>query len=175
MDDIRTELTALRHEIAILKAERECAAVLARYGFYADHGRRAEWLQLFTEDAVFDLVSYDPSKPVDARWLHRRLVGHDQLGEIINGPVHERIEGRSQHQMGGPPAIFRLIDDTTAVMVTYSVVYAKGEDLVAPLVQLQSHSMNRWTFRRSHGAWFIAEDVRRPMGSPESASLFGDF
>jgi hypothetical protein len=76
--------------------------------------------------------------------------------------------------MGGPPATFRLIDDGNAVMVTYSVVYVKDKpDL--PVVQYQNHGMNRWTFRKVDGQWYIAENIRRRMGDPDSGKLFEDF
>jgi hypothetical protein len=39
-------------------------------------------------------------------------------------------------------------------------------------VQYLSHSMNRWTFRKVGDQWYIAEDIRRRMGSPDSGALF---
>jgi hypothetical protein len=176
-DEVLEELQALRRAVACIEAERDCAAVLARYGYYVDYGRRDEWVNLFTEDGVFenmvyhgdDIVNSDP-----ALWRQTRYVGRDQIRDMIYGPANASIVGRSQHQVGGPPAIFRLIDADNAVMVSYSVVYVKDKaDL--PVVQYQNHATNRWTFRKVDGQWYIAENIRRKMGTPDSGKLLEDF
>jgi hypothetical protein len=176
-NEILEELKVLRHAVACLEAERDCAAVLARYGYYSDHGRRDEWINLWTEDGVFDLMMYFGDDVVNSdpsQWRHTRVVGHDQLRGVIYSSVNAGIVGRSQHVAGGPPATFRLIDDSNAVMVSYSFVYVKEKpDL--PIVQYQNHGMNRWTFRKIDGQWYIAENIRRKMGDPESGKLFEDF
>jgi hypothetical protein len=175
--EVFEELQALRRAVTCLEAERDCAAVLARYGYYVDHGRRDEWVNLFTEDGVFDNIMYFGDDIVNsdpALWRQTRFVGHERLREMIYGPANASIVGRSQHQVGGPPATFRLIDDNNAVMVSYSVVYVK-EKADLPVVQYQNHAMNRWTFRKVDGQWYIAENIRRKMGSTESGTLFEDF
>jgi hypothetical protein len=177
-DEVLKAIQELRLAVARLEAERDCAAVLARYGYYADHGRREEWINLFTEDGVMDLMMYhgeDLQKADPAHMRHTRFVGHEHLRELINSPAHASIEGHSHHKMSGPPATFRLIDDNTAIMVTYAVVYAKDAGDIGPSVQYLSHSMNRWTFRKVGDQWYIAEDIRRRMGSPDSGALFEDF
>jgi hypothetical protein len=175
--EVLDELRSLRSAVTRLEAERDCASVLARYGYYVDHGRRDEWVNLFTEDGVFenmlyygdDIVNSDP-----ALWRLTRFLGRDQLLEMISAPVNAKIVGHGQHHVGGPPSTFRLIDDENAVMVSYSVVYIK-ENPDSPVVQYQNHAMNRWTFRKVDGQWYIAENVRRKMGSADSGTLFEDF
>jgi SnoaL-like domain len=172
------EVKALLRAVTRLEAERDCATVLARYGFYCDHARRDEWVKLFTEDGVVDVVMYfgeDLTKPDPANWRRTRFVGHERLRELINSPANVSIVGRSQHQMGGPAAAFRLVDDSTAVMVTYSVVYVKDMADPTPHVGYQNHAMNRWTFRKVDGQWYIAENIRRGMGTPDTGTLFEDF
>jgi hypothetical protein len=172
------EMRSLRAAVNRLEAERDCADVLSRYGFYSDHGRRDDWISLFTEDAVFDLMMYYGDDVVNsdpAEWKRTRFVGHEQLREVIYSRVNAGIVGRSQHSVGGPPASFRLIDENVAIMVTYSIVFAKDANHFTPLVQYQNHAMNRWTFRRVESKWYIAENIRRRMGSPDSAELFEDF
>lgn len=177
-DEVLREIQELKQAVRRLEAERDCAAVLARYGYYADHGRREEWINLFTEDGVMDIMMYygeDLQKPDPAHMRHTRFVGHEHLRELINSQAHASIEGHSHHKMGGPPSTFRLIDDNTAIMVTYAIVYAKDADDVGSSLQYLSPSMNRWTFRKIDGRWYIAEDIRRRMGSPYSSALFEDF
>jgi hypothetical protein len=177
-EEVFREIQELRHAVTRLETERDCAAVLARYGYYADHGRREEWVNLFTEDGVMDLMMYhgqDLQKADPAQWRHTRFVGQEQLRTLINSPAHASIEGHSHHKMGGPPATFRLVDDTTAVMVTYAIVYAKDAGDLGSSMQYLSPSMNRWTFRKVDGQWYIAQDIRRRMGNPDSSALFEDF
>jgi hypothetical protein len=162
-------LQELRRAVAALEAERDCCAVLARYSYYSDHGRRDEWVDLWTHDGVFDLMMYhggDIVEGEEGEWRPTRFVGHDQLRDVI--------VGRSQHVVSGPPSTFRLVDSTTAVMVSYSVVYVK-DDPDLPVVQYQNHGMNRWLFRKVDGRWYIAENTRRRMGDPASGDLFADF
>ena len=73
--------------------------------------------------------------------------------------------------MEGRPAIFRLLDVDTALIVSNSVVYSRTVGNDAPAVQYQNHSLNRWIFRRRGGNWRIAENVRRPIGSGGAAAL----
>jgi hypothetical protein len=177
-DEVVNELKALRRAVTRLEAERDCAAVLARYGYYCDHGRRDEWIKLFTEDGVLDVVMYYGDNVVNAdpdKWRHTRFVGHAQLREVIYSPVNLAIEGRSQHRMGGPPSTFRLIDDNNAVVVTYSVVYVKDKGSSSPGVEYVNLGMSRWHFRKIDGQWYIAENIRRKMGSPDTGKLFEDF
>jgi hypothetical protein len=171
------ELRELRKAVFRLEAERDCASLLAKYGFYCDHGEREKWIALFTEDGVIDLLMHygeDLTQPNPESWRQTRFVGHDGLRELIYSDVAAAIVGRSQHQIGGPPALFRLLDPSTAMMWTYSVVYVKDMRDPRPVVQYQNHAMNRWTFRRLDGHWLISENLRRSMGNPESAMLFED-
>jgi hypothetical protein len=174
--EVLEELQALRRAVTCLEAERDCAALLARYGYYSDHGRRDEWINLFTEDGVFENLMYfgdDILNPDPAEWRVTRFVGHDRLREVIYGPANAGIVGRSQHAVGGPPASFRLIDDNNAVMVTYSIVYIKDQP-DQPVVSYQNHGVNRWTFRKIDGQWYIAENIRRKLGT-DTAELLEDF
>src|SRR5260370_10343270 len=111
--EVFEELQALRRAVMRLEAERDCAAVLARYGYYVDHGRRDEWVNLFTEDGVFDNIVYFADDIVNsdpALWRQTQFFAHVQLREMIHGPANASIGGRSQHQGGGPPATCRVVD-----------------------------------------------------------------
>jgi hypothetical protein len=168
------EVRELRARVERLETERVLGEVLARYGFYADHGRHREWGELFTEDGVMDLIMYtgeDVVHPEPELWKHRRFEGREELvRSILDSPPHMSIEGRSQHHMQGPPTIF-FIDGDQAVAESYAVVYAKAVGDASPLIQRQSHSMNRWTFRKVDGEWKIAECFRRPMGHDDQSSV----
>jgi hypothetical protein len=175
----------LEERIAILEAERDCRELLARYGFYADHGLSDEWVDLYTDDAVMDFWYFEDDeyfddemhpRDVDLRTLNLplkngRFVGRKELFDCINAPRHLRIVDRAQHQMDGHASIFRMTDDATAVIVSNSLVVARSEGHHAPMIQYQNYCLNRWTFRRVEGRWLIAENLRRPMGSGGASEL----
>jgi hypothetical protein len=60
-----------------------------------------------------------------------RFVGRDELYACITTPRHKRIEGRCQHHMDGQPAMFRLVDDETAVIVSDSTS-TRGREGTSP-------------------------------------------
>ncbi|MDB5584071.1 MAG: hypothetical protein JWR80_9247 [Bradyrhizobium sp.] len=177
-NEILEELKALRRAVAVLEDERACSQLLARYGYYADFGRHDDWVNLFTKDGVLDVLMYfgeDITNPEPDKWKQTLYEGHDRLRELITGPVPASIVGRCQHQMGGPPSSFRLVDENNAIMVTYAVVYIKDMFNPEPNVQYQNHMMSRWAFRKVDGEWLISENVRRGMGIPGGSKLFEDF
>jgi hypothetical protein len=160
-----------------LEAERDCTAVLSRYGYYSDHGRRDEWVNLWTEDGVFDHLAYYGDDILNSEphlWQRAAITGHRELHDLIYGPGNASIVGRSQHVAAAGANSFRLVDGGTAVMVTYSIVYVK-QNLDAPVVSYQNHGVNRWTFRKIDGQWYIAENVRRKMGDATTGELLKDF
>jgi len=175
----------MAQRIGLLEDERDCRELLARYGFYADHGLSEKWVDLYTEDAVMDFWYYEDDeyydeemqpRAVDPRTLNfplknGRFVGRKELYDCIDAPRHLRIVDRAQHQMDGQASIFRLIDQDTAVIVSNSVVIARSEGHHAPSLQYQNYCLNRWTFRRVDGRWLIAENRRRPMGSGGAEEL----
>jgi hypothetical protein len=73
--------------------------------------------------------------------------------------------------MDGQPAVFRLIDEDTAVIVSDAIVYSRSVGNFAPEIQYQNHSLSRWTFRRAEGRWRIAENIRKVMSTEGAAEL----
>jgi hypothetical protein len=170
-----TSIEELERRVTLLETERDVHNVLALYSFYADHDMPEAWLDLFTDDAAIDTIMFtgeDARNPKPDEFAPVRLVGRDDLyHKMIKGPNARSIEGASQHYMYGPPAKFQVVDDDTAMVVGYAVVFAKPSGDPQPHVTYQSHSTARWTFRRVDGVWKIAEIVRRRMGHPDSANL----
>lgn len=180
-----SQVLTTEQRITVLEVERECREILARYGFYADHMLHDEWVNLFTTDAVMDFTFYDDSNyfdddmkpssadPTTIEFPLKRSVftGSDELQVCIRAPRHERLMGRAQHRMDAQPAIFRLLDDDTAIIVSDSVVLARQRANFSPTLQYQHYCLNRWTFRKVDGVWKIAENIRRTMGSNDAAEL----
>jgi len=175
----------LAARIEALETERDCRELLARYGFYADHGMGQEWVGLYTDDAVMDFWYFDDSEYFDDEMQPRvddpraldfplrngRFEGRDEIQQCVEAPRFLRLVGHAQYQMDGHPSVFRLMDDGTAVIVSNSVVVARSQAHKAPVIVYQNHCLNRWTFRRVDGHWLIAENLRRPMGSGGAEEL----
>lgn len=168
-----------------LEAERACRELLARYGFYADHGLSNEWVDLWTLDAVMDLAFYDDSTIYDDDFVphltddtdlalplaNMMYVGQAEMRKAIEAPRHKRLEGRCQHHMDGQPSIFRLVDESTALILSNSIVYGRAIGNNAPMVQYQNLTLSFWRFQKIDVGWRIAENVRRAMGHPDAADL----
>ena len=127
-DAAHSESEDVMRRLFALEAERDCRELVALYGLYADFGLADEWVGLFTDDAVMEFNYYDDSayldeklKPLvaDPTTVHfpvkyGRFVGRDELYEAIIAPWHHRLQGRCQHQTGGQPSVFRLLDGETS-------------------------------------------------------------
>jgi hypothetical protein len=180
-------LTSESARLATLEAERDCHGLLARYGFYADHGLYDEWVDLFTEDGVMDFTFYDDTDYYDEKMRPRtldptsvelplrnaRFVGRAELDDCIRAVRHERFSGKAQHHMDGQPSVFAQTGDDTAVIISNSIVYCRSVGSTAPSIQYQNHCLNRWTFRRRDGRWRISENIRRVMGSGDAEEILG--
>ena len=100
---------------APLPADEQAVVVelLSLYGFYADSGLVDAWLDLFAPDAVME-IPFLCAAPVGGggnAYALRRFAGRAELSEVLGGPAHQAIQGRSQHHMAGPPAVFRRLAD----------------------------------------------------------------
>src|ERR1700722_12470905 len=75
--------------------ERAIAAVLALYGHYADTGDHDGFVELFTDDAVIELVGGAPSGVTSDRVTWN---GKPEIRSFIEDPeMHMKIEGRCMH------------------------------------------------------------------------------
>lgn len=167
------ELLARIHR---LEAERDCLNLLACYGYGADYADPDAWLDLFTPDAVVDTISFygsDLTNPAPSDFRQNRMQGRDELRSgLISGPQSATMaDHATQHHMSGNAMNFRMLDENTARVTTYGIVFGKPSIDTMPHVTYQSHTTNRWTFRRSDDGWRISELVRRRMGHPDGARL----
>jgi hypothetical protein len=182
---LQSEGGSLEERLFAVEAERDCRELLARYSLYADHFLSDQWVGLFTADGIMDFTYFedtgyfdenmvpttvDPTT-VDFPLRNARFAGTAELHDCIEAPRHQRLQGGCQHQMDGQPAVFRLINAETAVLISDSIVYARSVGNRSSTIQYQHHCLNRWTFRRVDGVWLIAENIRRTMGSGETAEL----
>ena len=126
MSDDTSRIEALERRVQELEDKEAIREVLARYGFTADLGLSKDWVDVWTEDGVYDLGPDD------------KAVGSDGLlYDIITNPKgHKTIENRSQHTVVNH---FIRVDGDTAWAEAYSIVFVRGDDGYYPWdMRLQS-------------------------------------
>lgn len=122
MDDLQ-ELQELRRRVALLEDRDRILAALYRYAHAVEHGTDEDFLNCFTDDAVFDIhysMSPDPP-PVHHGTRHERGVlhrGREQLAAYIAGNAARRA-GVPQFRMLADPTID--LDGDTATATSYLV------------------------------------------------------
>ncbi|MFL5846633.1 MAG: nuclear transport factor 2 family protein [Solirubrobacteraceae bacterium] len=166
-DDQEARLAALEQRVARHEDDLELRRLLGRYGFCADMGLHDEWLALWTEDGVYDIVA----SPATLAYAGKRIVfaGQEGLRRLIEDPAgHMNIEGRSGHLSSIDLRTHVDGDDATAE--SYDLVMVREE---AGMV-VWGAGINRWTFRREGGDWRIAERVRRALGGEGLRDVFLD-
>lgn len=153
-DDVEARLAALERRVRELEDEREIRSLLGWYAYYADGCHDQQWVDLWTDDGVYDLSS--------CRW-----VGKEQLRAFISDPhVHHLpgFYGHSLHLQGTNLVID--IDEDDAVATGYNVLLHETLN-VASILRIGG---NRWRFRRVNGRWLMAERRHRSVGDPEFAA-----
>ena len=159
-----TEIAELKARLQRLEDERDIREVIARYGHFADLGFEDAYVDLFTEDGVYDIVTV--MRKGAGYPGNIRFEGRAQLYDHIRDPrAHKQFEGRSLHFQDINATVTVNGDD--AIADAYSMTVLKeGDETV-----VRTAGMNRWTFRRVEGRWKIVEKRRRPPGDVD---LFKD-
>src|SRR4051812_42979391 len=138
--------------LARLFDEREIERVLALYGRYADHGEHEAFVQLFTEDAVIELVGGTPS---GAHGDNPRWEGRERIREYMEDPtMHMKIEGRCMHL----PALNLIVDvdgdEAEAESCSLVLLHEEGQ------TSIYGAGFTRWELVRTDTGWRIRRRVR---------------
>lgn len=143
-----------------IEDERAIADLLARYGLYADLGEHPEFVDLFTDDAVIELIGGTPGGAVGD---HASWQGKERIREFIEDPeMHMKIEGRCMHL---PALNLRIeIEGETATASSCSVVLVDSGG--GPC--LHGAGLTYWAFTRDHGQWRIRSRRRYAIGAAPS-------
>jgi hypothetical protein len=153
-DALLSRLKSLEARVRELEDEREIRSLLGWYAYYADGCHDEEWLDLWTDDGVYDLSI--------GRWE-----GKARLRDFITNPdVHHKpgFYGHTLHLQG--PNLAVMIDGDEAVATGYNVLLHETSNVPSTL----RIGGNRWRFRRVEGRWLMAERRHRSVGEPEFAS-----
>jgi uncharacterized protein (TIGR02246 family) len=145
-----------------IEDEREITEALHRYGHYADTGQHEAFADLFTEDAVIELVGGTPS---GAHGDNPSWTGRAEILEYMDDPtMHMKIEGRCMHLAALNLRI--SIDGDTATAHSYSLVLLREDDVN----QIYGAGFAEWTFVRLDGRWRISRRVRTAIGALQRSS-----
>jgi hypothetical protein len=158
-ESLAQDIKRLEDRVRQLEDEREIRDLLSRYSFTADLYPGAAWVDLWTDNGVYDLgTGYEPDGAV------RRYEGPAQLMDLITG-AGMPPRGHSQHHTQGPLVIEVMGDRATAE--GYSITYVNRETGN----EVWNLGFSRWTFRRIDGSWRIEERQRREIGNADQASV----
>ena len=148
---VEQRLAAVEARLQTLEDQEKIRRCLARYGFNADLGRSEEYVNLWSEDGLYDLDS-------------GQLSGEAALREMITSPTgahKSQIENRSMHAVGN---LFIEIQGDTAFAEGYSVVWVRDANGVH---HPRTAGYNHWDFRRKGEGWLMTRRLRREVGGPQ--------
>jgi hypothetical protein len=144
----------LETRVQELEDEREIRSLLGWYAYFADGCQDDLWLDLWTDDGVYDLSI--------GRWE-----GKARLREFIEDPnVHHKpgFYGHTLHLQG--PNLAVTIAGDEAVATGYNLLLHATANVPSVL----RIGGNRWRFRRVGGRWLLAERRHRSVGESEFAT-----
>ena len=164
LEALHKRLEELEARLGEIEDERAVRDLINRYGYHADCQRDEEWVDLWTEDGVYDLLSTVNYPDGSTRVLEQSWSGRDGLRELITDPLGHHRPGFYGHSMhtGGSSMVVH-IDGDTAVANSYSFLYQEHDGAV----ELVSAANNQWTLRRTDGRWLLRERRRRQVGTQE--------
>ena len=150
MGDKTSRLEALERRVRELEDKEQIRETLARYGYTADLGLSKDWVDVWTEDGVYDL---GPDERAEG--------SESLLHDIITNPKgHKTIENRSLHTVVNH---FIRVDGDTAWAEAYSIVFIREGEGFIPW----TCGYNHFEFERSGEKWLIKLRLRRPVGGDE--------
>jgi len=161
--ELSATVAALSARLEALEDERAIRELVSRYSYHADCRRDEEWVDLWTEDGVYDLLSTVHYPDGSTRDLDRDWRGTQGLRELITDPEGHHRAGFYGHSMhtGGSSMVVH-VDGERAIANSYSFLYQEHDGTV----ELVSAADNQWTLHKVHGRWLIKERRRRQVGTP---------
>jgi hypothetical protein len=152
-----TKFEQLERRLAQLEDERTIREMICRYAHFADLGHDDAWIDQWTEDGVYDLITVRRGGiGYEGRVVHE---GRAELYEHARDPAAAKaMEGRALHAQDINLVV--RVDGDEAVAESYSMTLLRsGDDTV-----VHSAGMIRWIFCRIDGRWRIRKKTRRPVG-----------
>ena len=131
-------------ELQALLDERAIVQLMHRYAHAMDYGDETAWVDVFTPDAVFDVI-----ESVGGRRLHREE-GHDDLARYV--AAYPKPPAFRKHVIVDPVVVVR---GDEAEVDSYWILLHRHEADATPVLAAFGRSHDRVV--RRDGAWRIAE------------------
>lgn len=155
-------LEQLEARVRQLEDERAVRELLARFSFLEDSMRDDEWVELWTDDGVYDMAAVVAGPDGTALTLTRRYTGKDELRALMADPAGNRRPEFYGHSLHTHVASTHTdIDGDAAVVRSYTVLLQEHGGSVSVV----SAASNRWTLARVAGRWLVRERVRRQLAT----------
>ncbi|MBI2831724.1 MAG: nuclear transport factor 2 family protein [Chloroflexi bacterium] len=153
--DLEQELKIIKQRLQVLEDKEAIRELLARYCFRADMHRTDAFLDLWTEDSTFDVVS---------EWGGPRK-GKEQIRHLLDAqPQQVAINNQCQHLLLD---LLIDVDGDTATATGYCVLNVRWQGGFG----MFRCSVRTFRFRRENGRWLVHETVSRLIGDPECEKL----
>lgn len=160
--NVLDRLAELESRLRYLEDEREIRLLIARNDYHFDCMQDEKWLNLWTEDGIFDLVSTVSYPDGSKRELSQRHEGKDALTAFVNHPEGHHRSGFYGHSMHSASVNLAIhVEGDTAFATSYSLLYQERDEAV----HLLSGANNFWRLRREEDGWRLCERRRRQIGS----------
>jgi SnoaL-like domain len=168
MDDTATaRLAELERRLGALEDDKAVRELIVRHDYCFDTMRDDDWLELWTGDGVYDLLSTLHYPDGSVGTVAQRWQGPEELRQFIANPeTHHRpgFYGHSMHMAGQEMVVH--VDGDHATATSYSLLFQEVEGSLSIL----SGANSAWTLRRVDGVWKLRERRRRQVGTPEFAA-----
>jgi len=159
---LEVELRATAARVQQLEDEREIRELLSYYAYRADAGQDDQWVELWADDAVYELRSTVNYPDGTVQTLERTWTGTSGMRELITDPIGHHRPGFYRHSLHAASGNLAIrVDGDDAVAHSYSFLYQESGDVV----ELVSAASNRWLLRRVDGRWRLRERHRGQVGT----------
>jgi 3-phenylpropionate/cinnamic acid dioxygenase small subunit len=145
-------VTTVDDELRMIVEERAIIRTMHRYAHAMDQGLEAQWLDTFTEDAVFDVVRSD-----DGTTVHREE-GHGELARYI--ARYPKPPAYRKHVVVDP--LIEIRGDE-ATVESYWLLLERDAEGGAARLSAFGHYRDR--LRKIDGEWKIAERLAKVEAS----------
>lgn len=153
MSDLAAEVAALSKRLRVLEDQQEIMQLIATYGPAVDSLSGEAFIDLWTEDGVYDVDEMQP------------FIGTDVVDVDAAAKHRQHVAAGCAHVLGLPVV---HVDGDHAVATSVSRFYVRDGDHW----RVESVSANRWELSRTAAGWRATYRVNRLLnGSVEAQEL----
>jgi len=155
IEELAAEVRELRKRVKELEDERAIRELLSRYSYHTDSCKDRELLDLFTDDAVYELGTEKPGII--------RSEGREALWQFITNPEgHHNPEKYGRRMHVSDDSFVCHLNGDQAIVNSYSIVLVRDGDNI----KIETAGNNEWLVVRENGSWRVKARRRKHIGGP---------